>query len=112
MEGGKAVGLFGAVGAQDQVNEGGFLFRQLLLLFRFAQVGVYADIVLALVLAQVEDFKGTVVLALGFELTLHADHALARGVDGELAQVADDPLTPQLFGYRRCGAGTAEEVGN
>ncbi|MBT9177525.1 MAG: hypothetical protein DDT20_01859 [Firmicutes bacterium] len=112
MEGGKAVGLLGAVGAQDEVNEGGFLFRQLLLLFRLAQVGVDADVVLALVLTQVEDFKGAVVLACGFQLPLHADHALAGGVNGELAQVGYYPLAAQLFGHGGGGAGAAEEVGD
>jgi len=36
VEGVEAIGLFGAVGAQDQIDEGGFLFFQLLLLFRLA----------------------------------------------------------------------------
>ena len=84
----------------------------MLLLLRLAQVGVDADVVLALVLAQVEDFKGAVVLALGLELPLHADQPLAGGVDGELAQVADDPLAAQLLRHGRRGAGAAEEVGD
>ena len=108
----KPVRLLRAVGPQDQVEERRFLFLQLLLLLRLAQVGVDADVVLALVLAQVEDFKGAVVLALGLELPLHADQPLARGVDGELAQVADDPLAPQLLRHRRRRAGAAEEVGD
>ena len=112
VEGGKTVSLFGAVGAQDEVNKGGFLFRQLLLLFRFAQVGVDADVVLALVLAQVEDLKGAVVLAFGFQLPLDADQTLAGGVDGELAQVADDPFAAQLLGHSGGGAGAAEKVGD
>ena len=112
VEGGEALGLFGAVGAQDQVEEGGFLFLQLLLLFGLAQVGVDADVVLALVLAQVEDFEGAVVLAFGLQLPLHADQPLAGGVDGELAQVGDDPLAAQFFGHGGRGAGAAEEVGD
>ena len=104
MEGLEAIGLFGAVGAQDQVYERGFLFFQLLLLFRLAQVWIHADVMLAFVLAQVEDSKGAVVFAFGFQLPLHADHALSRGVDGELAQVADDPLSAQLL--RHCRSGT------
>ena len=67
---------------------------------------------LALVLAQVEDFKGAVVLALGLQLPLHADQPLARGVDGELAQVGDDPLAPQLLRHCRRRAGAAEEIGD
>ena len=67
-------------------------------------------IVLALVLAQVQNLEGAVVLALCLQLPLHADHALARRVDGELAQVAGDPFAPQLFGHGRRRAGTAEEV--
>jgi hypothetical protein len=62
----KAIGLFSPVGAQDQVQEGGFLFCQLLLLLRLPQVGVDADVMLALVFAQVKDFKGAIVLAFGF----------------------------------------------
>jgi hypothetical protein len=112
VEGNKALGLFGAVRAQYKVDEGGFFFFQLLSLFRFAKVGVDADVVLALVLAQVENFKRAVVLAFGFQLPLHADEALASGVDGELAEVADDPLTPEFFSHRRRRAGTAEEVGH
>ncbi len=83
-----------------------------MLLLCLAQVGVDADVVLALVLAQVEDFEGAVVLALGLQLALHADHALAGGVDGELAQVGDDPLAAQLLRHRGGGAGAAEEVGD
>jgi hypothetical protein len=82
------------------------------LLFRFAQVGIHPDVVLALVLAQIEDFKGAVVLAFSFEPSLDANQALARGVDGELAQVADDPFAAQFFRHDRRGAGAAEEVGD
>ena len=66
----------------------------------------------ALVLAEVEDFEGAEVLALVFKRTLHLDQALAGGVNGELAEVGDDPLAVELFGYRGGGAGTAEEVGD
>ena len=82
------------------------------MLFHLAQVGVDADEVLALVPAEVEDFKSAVVLAFGFEFPLHADQPLARGVDGELTQVADDPLAPEFFCHGGRGAGTAEEIGN
>ena len=67
---------------------------------------------LAFVLAEVENFKSAVVLAFGLQLPLHADHALAGGVDGELAEVAGDPLAAQLLGHRRGRAGAAEEVGD
>ena len=110
MERIEAGGLFGAIGAQDQINEGGFLFFQLLLLFRFAQVGVHADVMLALVLAQVEDFKGAVIFAFGLERALNADQALARGVDGELAQIADDPPASELLGHSGRGSGATEKV--
>jgi hypothetical protein len=112
VKGGKAVGFFGAVGAQDEVEEGGFLGLQLLLLFGLAQVGVDADVVLALVFPQVEEFKGAIVPTLGLELALHADQALSGGMDRELAQVADDPFAPQFFGYSGSGAGAAEKVGH
>ena len=67
---------------------------------------------LTLVLAQIENLKGTVALALGLELTLHADHALACGVDGELAQIGDDPLPAQLLSHGGRSARAAEEVGD
>ena len=63
-------------------------------------------------MAQIEDFKGAVVFAFGFQLPLHADHALSSSVDGELAQVADHPLAPQFFCNGSSGAGAAEEVGH
>jgi hypothetical protein len=40
VEGGEAVGLLGPVGAQDQVEEGGFLFFQLLLLLSSRRLGL------------------------------------------------------------------------
>jgi hypothetical protein len=64
VEGLETLGLLGAVGPQDQVKEGSFFFCQVLLLLVFTQVGVHSDVMLALVLAQVENFKGAVVLAL------------------------------------------------
>ena len=67
---------------------------------------------LPLVLAEVQNLEGAVVLAVGLELALHADHAFARGVDGEFAQVGADPLAAQLLCDRRGRAGAAEEVGN
>ena len=112
VKGGEVVHLLGPVGAQDQVAEGGFLFHQLPMLFVFAQVGVDADEVLPFVLAEVQNLEGAVVLAVGLELALHADHAFARGVDGEFAQVGADPLAAQLFRDRRGRAGAAEEVGD
>ena len=82
------------------------------LLLGFAQVRVDADIVLALVFAEVEDREGAVVFSIGFELTLYADHSFTRGVDGELAEVCGNPLSPQFFGYGSGGAGATEEIGD
>ena len=65
---------------------------------------------LAFVFTQVEDLKGAVVLALGLQLPLHADKSFAGGVDGELAQVADNPSTAELFSHGRCSARAAEEI--
>ena len=45
------------------------------------------------------------------ELALDADQAFAGGVDGEFAEVGDDPLAAQLFCHGGGGAGAAEEVG-
>jgi hypothetical protein len=110
VECGKAVDLLGAVSAQDEGDEGGFFGRELLLLFFLAQVGVDADEVLTLVFAQVEDLEGAVVFAGGFQLALYTDHALARGVDGELAQVGHDPFAAQSFCDICRGARPTEEI--
>ena len=67
---------------------------------------------LALVLAQIEDFKRAVIPALYFQLPLHANQAFTRRVNGELAQIAGDPFAPEFFRHRRRGAGTAEEIGD
>jgi hypothetical protein len=65
VEGAEAIGLLGAIGAQDQVEESGFLLLQLPALFFVAQIGIHADVVLALVLAKVEDFKSAIGLVFG-----------------------------------------------
>ena len=112
VEGGETIGLLRPVGAQDQVQERRFLRRELLLLLLLAQVGVDADEMLSLVLAEVENFEGAVVFSFGLELSLHANHSLTRGVDGELAQIADDPFAAQFLGYGSSSSGAAEKVSN
>ena len=82
------------------------------LLFGFPQVRIDADIVLALVFAEVENLKSAVVIAIGFQLTLDADHSFTRGVDGELAEVRGYPLALKFFGNGGSGAGATEEVGD
>jgi len=57
VEGIETLSSFGAIGTQDQIYEGGFLLLQLYLLLDVAQVGVDADVMLALVLSEIEDFK-------------------------------------------------------
>ena len=47
-----------------------------------------------------------------FQFTLHLDQALARGVDGELAEVGADPLAAEFLGDGGGGAAAAEEVGD
>jgi hypothetical protein len=69
------------------------------LLFFFAQVWIDADVVLAFVFAEVEDFECAICQVLGLAFALHADKPFARGVDGELAEIADDPLAAQLLGH-------------
>ena len=64
MEGGEALNPFRPVGPQDQVNKSGFFLLKLLVLLGFTQVGVDANVVLALVLAQIQNLKGPVALAL------------------------------------------------
>ncbi len=67
---------------------------------------------LALVLAEVEDLEGAVVLAVFLELALYPDQPLAGGVDGELAEIGGDPLAAQFFGHGGGSAGAAEEIGD
>jgi hypothetical protein len=112
LEAGEASHGFGLIGLEDEGKKIGFFLAELLLLLFFAQVGVDADVVGAFVAAEVEDFKGAVVFAFGLELALHADQALAGGVDGELAEIGGDPLAAQLFCNGGGGAGAAEEVGD
>ena len=67
---------------------------------------------MALVAAEVQDLEGPEVLARCLQLALHADQPLARGVDGELAEVGGDPFAAEFFGHGRGRAGAAEEVGD
>ncbi len=67
---------------------------------------------LSLVPAEVQHLERAVVLAFRLQFALHADHALARRVDGELAEIGDDPLAAELLGDGGRGARTDEEVGD
>ncbi len=82
VETGAAVALLGLVGPEDQFQKCRLPGRQLLLSLFFAQIGI------------------------------DPDRPLAGGMNGELAQVAGNPLAPQLLGHGGGGAGTAEEVGD
>ena len=92
VEGGKTVGLLRPVGAQNQIQEGRFLRRELLILLLVAQIRVDTDEVLAFIFAEVENCECTVVLALGLKLPLHSNHAFACCMDRKLAKIANDPL--------------------
>jgi hypothetical protein len=85
VEGGEAVRPFGAIGPQDEVEKRRFLLLKLLLALFLAQIRVHTDIMLALVLTEVEDFKRAVILTLGLQSALHTNHALAGRVDGKLS---------------------------
>ena len=67
---------------------------------------------LALVLAKVENFEGTVVFASRFTFTLDADQPLAGSMDGELAEIGGDPFAAELFGDGGCRTGAGKEVGD
>jgi len=71
-----------------------------------------ARVRLTLVAAQVQHLEGAEIFVRRLQLTLHADQALARGVDPELAEVRGDPLAAQFLRYRRRSAGAAEEIGD
>ena len=83
-----------------EVKEGRFLLCKLLLLLCLTQVWIHTNIMLPFILAQIQNLEGPVVLPLRFELPLHADHSLTRGVNGELAQVRGDPLSTELLGEK------------
>ena len=69
-------------------------------------------IMLAFVFAEVQDFERAERLSSALQLALDADEPLARGVDGELAQVADDPFAAELFSHGGRRARAAEEIGD
>jgi hypothetical protein len=71
VEGGKAVRLLCAICTENQIEKGCFLSCQLRLLFRFAQVWVYTNVVLSFVLAKVQNLEGSVVFACCLQLSLH-----------------------------------------
>src|SRR5262249_45204108 len=102
----------GFVCGENQRYEILFFLRNLFLFVLFAEIWVDADVVLALVLAEIEDFKGAIVSACLLELALNSDEALARCMYRELPEVGSDPLTAEFFGDGRRGAGAAEEIGN
>jgi hypothetical protein len=70
------------------------------------------EVGLALVAAEVEHLEGAERLACRLQIPLHLDQPLAGGVDAELAEIAGDPLAPELFSHGGGGAGTAEEIGD
>ena len=87
-------------------------FANLLLFLLFAQILVHAHIVLPLVLAEVENFKGAIALVFFFELALYADYALTCSVYGELAKVSSNPLTAQFFSHGGGCARATKKVRN
>jgi hypothetical protein len=75
----------GLVGPQDQFAELAFLLRQRLRLLGSRQAPTDVEIGLPLVAAKVQHLEGAEILLGGLLLALHADQALARGVNAELA---------------------------
>ena len=63
----------------------------------FAQVRIYADIVLAFVFAEIKNLESAIGLVGLLALALHADQPLARGVNRELAEIGNDPLAAKLL---------------
>ena len=100
------------VGAQDQVAELAFLLGERLRLLLGAQTPADVEIGLALVAAEVEHLEGAERLVRRLQLALHADEPLARGVDGELAEIGGDPFATELFRDGGGRAGAAEEIGD
>jgi hypothetical protein len=103
-------GRLGAVGFQDQIAELLFLAGERLFLLFAGEPPGDVEIGLALVAAEVEHLEGAEGFAAGFQLALHLDEPLARGVDAELAEVGGDPFAPELFGHGGGRAAAAEKV--
>ena len=95
----------GLVGTQDQFTKLAFLLGEGSLLCCACRHPT-ADIQIRLpfVAAEVQHFEGAKILLCGLLLALHADQPLARGVNGEFAEVSGDPLAPKLFGHGSRGA--------
>ena len=87
MEASKAIGLLGAIGSQNEFEECPFACFKPAVFADLREVGVYSDIVLALILAEVEDFECPIVFASRFEFTLNANHTLAGSVNCKLAEI-------------------------
>ena len=73
------------VGAQDQLPELALLLRESLFLLLARQPAADVEIRLPLVAAEVQDLERAEGLIGGLQLALHADQALARRVNAELA---------------------------
>ena len=108
----EALGIFRLVCLQYQLQKGRFLLLLLNALFLLAQIFIDAHIMLALIFAEIENFKGAIGLAFLLELALHAKQPFSGGMDGELAKVCGNPLTAQFFSYCRECAGATEKVGH
>jgi hypothetical protein len=98
-EGLEAFGLISAIGLQNQGQKLSFLGLQLFLFFDISKVGVNPDEMLTLILTKIKNLKCSIALPFSYELPLHTDHPLARGMDSKLAQVTGNPLTAKLFSY-------------
>ena len=104
----------GAIGLQDQVAK--LLLpageRLLLLLLLTGEPAGDVQVDLTFVSSQVQNFERTERVVHGLPLALDLNEPLARGVDGELAEVGDEPLASQLLGNGSGRPAAAEEVGH
>ena len=110
MEEAHVLQRLGAIGAQDEVAELALLLRERLFLLLASQATADVEVGLALVAAEVQHLEGAKRLAGFLQPALHLDQPLARGVDGELAEVGGDPLAAELFCHGGRGATPAEKV--
>ena len=101
-----------AIGLQDQVAELLFLAGERLLLLLAGEPAGDVQVDLALVAAEVQDFERAERFVNGLPLALDLNEPLARGVNGELAEIGDDPLAAQLLGHGGRRAAAAEEIGD
>ena len=99
-----------AIGLQDQFEELLLPAGERLLLLLPGEPAGDVQVDLTLVSAQIQYLERAERFIDRFPLALDLNEPLARGVDGELAKISDQPLAFQLLGDGGSRPAAAEEV--